>query len=363
MYIRAVFGVCAVSLLLTVSALVHAVPPVLSDVIVTNVTDRSLSLVLTSDQVGQASIEVYTDSNATIPATGYAVDFYPVVTGDPNLPSQSRAASKDAIVQAAQSFGIVNISVVGLNPDTDYYLKYSLQTPAPELTLCPDAGLSFCPDTPSSPLLVHTALAQARINSTSNTFFENDFAFFSDQQLNIGELLIIGVENARYPLSVFVGDGMSWPNVLLDLNNLFSQAVAESMQIKGGLETPAGNLGEAIVVRRYRGTAGSVSELRLMSTAQGDGSVIDMLPRFIGDCNGDAQVNGYDALLISHAVAGTYTPQDYAAVAFHPVLCDLFSEQGLHNVMPILTIDNADKTRVDDLLVGKIQASSLPDVP
>jgi len=363
MNIRFAFELLVFLIFSTMLSLAHAAPPVLSDALITNVTDRSFTLIWTTDQPGQASIELYADSAATSPVNQFSVKLYPVLTGEPGVSGQARIESINSITQAAQSFGIVALQVTDLIPDTNYYLKFGLQTAAQESSLCPDAGVLFCPDTSPSLLTVQTASSQTRITPTTNILFENDVAAHTDQQIQVGELLIIGVENARYPLSVFVGDGMTIPYTLMDLNNLFSYQLNVSMQVNGSDLTTMGDTGEAIAVRLYRGRSGSTSLLSLMGKAGGNGSVVNLLSRSIGDCNGDGQINGYDALLIGHAVAGTINAADYSSVAFHPVLCNLFSEQGLHNVMPVLSVDDADKSRVDGLLIGTVNSANLPEVP
>jgi len=181
MNIRFAFELLILLLFFTVLSFAHAAPPVLSDVLITNVTDRSFSLIWTTDQSGQASIELYADSAATSPISQYNVELYPVLTGEPGVSGQARVASISTITQAAQSFGIVKLQVTGLNPDTNYYLKYGLQTATPESSLCPDAGLMFCPDAPPSLLTVQTASTQTRITPTANILFENDIAVHADQ--------------------------------------------------------------------------------------------------------------------------------------------------------------------------------------
>jgi len=350
--------------LLLCAPVVHAVPAVLSDVLVTDVSDRSFSLVWTSDQLGQPSIEVYSDAAATNLLTNVTVAVYPVSTGDPGLTGQARSNSINSIVQAAQALGIVKVSVSGLSPATAYYIKYGFDNNAQEVTLCPDAGAVYCPSA-TGLVSLQTASAQSRISGSGGTdaLFENDQLLLIDQQVQEGELLVIGVEYSSYPISVFVGDGMTPPYVLADVNNLYAQTDQRSMQLRGLMDSSMGNLGEALVVRHYRGQAGSTSQLQTLAAASGSGAVMSTQQASFGDCNGDSFLNGYDALLMNHVVAATFTQSDYANVAFHPLLCNLYSEEGLHNVTPLVNIDAADKSLVDDLLIGIVQQQDLPQVP
>lgn len=341
---------------------VQAVPAVLSDVLVTDVSDRSFSLVWTTDQPGQPGVEVYTDSGASNRLNNISISYYPVSTGNPALTGQARDDSINSIVQAAQSLGIIKLRVSGLTPATSYFVKYGFENAAQETTLCPDAGIALCPSS-AGMLSLQTAAEQSRINSTGNALFENDQLLLGDQQIQTGELLLIGVEYARYPTSVFAGDGMALPYVLFDMNNLYAQADQRSMQVRGRVDSSMGNLGEALVVRRYRGQAGSTSQLEVLAAATGSGAIIAAEPATTGDCNGDGFLNGYDALLMSHAVATSFAQSDYSSVAFHPLLCNLFSDEGLHNVTPLVNIDGADKTLLESLLIGVVQPENLPQVP
>jgi len=351
-------------MLLLISTTSYGVPPVLSDIVVADVTDRSFSLIWTTDQAGTPFIEVYSDELATSSVNNTKVVLYPVSTGITEEQVQESNANKTQLINAAKSSGIIKVSVSGLTADTQYFLKYAIQSSElSQTTLCPDAGAQFCPETASNLLRVKTALAHSKVSTQSNSLYVNDLVLLTDQTISKGEVILVAVENSPYPVSYFADDNAPLPFVILDLNNLYARKTRQSLQLQGAVEIASGFKGEAFVIRRYRGQAGNTSQLYFLKQARGVGEIVDLSPRTLGDCNADERVDGLDALMLGHAVAGTFTQQDYAAVAFHPVLCNLFSEQGRDNVMPVLSVDVADKRRLDSLLIGTVQVSDLPDAP
>ncbi len=351
-----------IALLLTgFAGFANAVPPVVTDPIVADVTDRSFSVIWTTDQAGQARLQVFTDMAGTSPVTNAAVSFYPVNTGNPAVDAENREASRNDIVQAAQSMGIVKATVSGLSPDTAYYVKYGFENDAAESTLCPDAGATGCPGQ-GTLLEVQTTLASIRtFGDAPQQMFINDVLLLLDPQVALGELLIVAVENAQYPLSVFAGDGASLPLHLIDLNNLYQQN--QSFRVSGAYSSGMGNHGEALVIRRYRGQSGNETQVQRMGPASGQGATSQSVAIQYGDCNGDGRIDGYDLLQMDHFLAGDFTETDFSAVAFHPVFCNLLTEEGLHSLATRVNIDQADSDRLQGLLIGTINSGSLPQQP
>ena len=337
----------------------YSTPPVISEVLVTDVTDRSFSIVWATDQVGQPQVDLYFDELGTTPVQNPQINFYPVVTGDPF--ALNRQISRDEISQAAQTMGIVKATVSGLAPDTDYYVKPGFETTFLESTSCPDSGSVYCPGIVGLPS-VRTATAQTRIyNPGTEQLFENDQLLILDENVELGELLVIGVENAKYPVTVFAGDGIPLPYQIIDLNNLYNQEF--SMRVQGGRESSMGNHGEALIVRRYKGNSGNVTELKRMGDIIGQGALVEAVPVSLGDCNGDTRIDGYDIFVIEHFLGGTFTSQEFTAVAFHPVLCNLYTEEGRHSVKTTVNIDLADQDHLRSLLIGTISSQDLPVQP
>lgn len=358
---RKFFSGAVAAVLLAIHAPVVALPPVVSNPVVADVTDRSLSLIWTTDQPGQAQIQVFADAAGTVPVNNIEYVVYPLATGDPSLSDDQREQSRQQIIAAAGSMGIVKVRIQGLAAHTDYYLKYGYENAAAEITLCPDAGTSYCP-AQTELVQVHTATMQRRDYTDGGTqMLLNDLLLMGDIDIAAGELLIVGVENTQYPVSVFAGDGISLPYYLIDLNNLYQQG--ETLRIRGVSRSLMGTHGEGLIVRRYRGQLGSSTHLARVDAINGSGQTIDSVDIAYGDCNADSRIDGYDLLQIRHYLAGHFVDSDFDDVAFHAVFCNLFAEQGRDSVNTQVIIDQSDADQLSRLLIGTLNASSLPVQP
>ena len=352
------------ALLFVFSAASQAVQPVLSEAIITDVTDRSFSLIWTSDQQGLSTVELYSDASATVPIiSGVSSLVYDIHTGSPELDELNRQASISSIEDAAKALGIIKVTITGLSPSTDYFIKFSVQNDATlEATLCPDAGAVYCPGLSASLLSLTTELAPVRTTSASQLYV-TDILLENNANAQYGELLLLNAETAKYPISSFVGDGVPVPYATLDLNNLYSTTSNQSLLLAGSTIEAFGDIGEGLVVRHYKGTGGSVTTVKVAGINQQTGALLTAIDRDYGDCNSDGNIDGYDHLLLSNVVAGILPATDFSSVAFHPLLCNLYKEAGIDSVSTTVVIDDEDKTRLEGLLIGKTAPSSLPETP
>lgn len=337
--------------------------PVLSDVLVTDVTDRSFSLIWTSDQPGTQLIEVYNDIGGTLRVNDLGVSEHSVFTGNPASDGANRQASINAILQATKALGIYQVSVTGLEPDTSYYIKFGIQSDATsDITLCPDAGPVLCTDAHAGLIPVVTQSQPDRISSAPDVFL-NDYLLSLNLSAKKGELVVISTETSNYPVSAYVGDGVPEPYALIDMNNLYSSVDQQILLINGSSEQSYGNTGEAFVVRSYKGLQGSEIDVMMVGTRLGVGALQSPIVKNYGDCNGDDQINGYDNLLLSKVIAEGLTSSEYASVAFHPMLCNLYKESGFYSVATNIVIDAEDKARLEGLLIGQKPLDSFPEAP
>jgi len=353
----------SVALLYVISmSAAHAVQPILSEPVITDVSDRAFSLIWTTDQPGQPLIEIFSDAVGTLPVTGFTLSSYGPSTGNPSLNGAARQASKDAITQAAKLLGIVKTTVTGLTPDTDYFVKFGIDADlTPDITLCPDAGVGFCLAQPGL-LAITTAIQPVRESSITELFL-NDPLLVLNITAQQGELIIAGVETSRYPISVFVGDGVPAPYALIDLNNVYSAVSNQSLQLSGLNQQAQGNTGEGLIIRHYKGVNGSDANVHVIDINQGTGALMSPLAQSYGDCNSDGRIDGYDNLLLANVVAGTLIEADFITAAFHPALCNLYKENGIDSVSTSVVIDVEDKTRHESLITGKLPVTSLPEAP
>ncbi len=351
-------------LLFVVPAHSYAVSPVLSEPVITNVTDRSFTLIWTSNQVGLPIVEVYSDAAGIVPVvSGISFIPYAVRSGNPALDESSRQSSIDSIVAAAKSNGVFEVTVVGLAPATQYYIKHGVQADSTlEITKCPDSGASFCPDANFALIDVTTENSVERISASENLFL-NDVLLSLNVSAQQGQLVIVSTETANYPVSGYVGDGVTAPYVVLDLNNLYTTSTNTSLLLTGSSVKAFGDTGEALVVRQYKGVSGSETSIKAVNINQQRGVVMAPLDIKYGDCNNDGRINNYDHMLLTNAVAGILPETSYTSVAFHPVFCNLYKEDGLNSVATSVVLDSEDKMRLEALLVGKTNVTNFPEAP
>ena len=343
-----------------------ASPPVLDKVLVTDVTSRSFSLIYSSNESGSPIVEIYSDAAELNKISNHKVVAYPIATGNVFSGAQDQFTAKKIIVDAAKALGIVKLAVTGLSPDTQYYVKYGLDNTAmTESTLCPDAGVSFCLDLSTSLISVKTAKQQTRSQLTliSETLFTNDVLIIINKNIAVGELIIMATENTRYPVSVFAGDGMPLPYVLVDMNNYTIYDQQSTYIIRGDDEQAKGNHGESIVIRQYRGQGADSTQVGMVGKVGKVGGLVKSVDRKMADCNADGNVNGYDSLLLQHVITTNIPSTDYTDIAFHPFLCNLYMEEGLNSVVSAVNIDASDLTRLSNALVGKTRLEDLPEAP
>jgi hypothetical protein len=353
-----------VGLLLIVATTAHAATSVLSNPVVTDVTDRSLAVVWTSSERADPIIAVYSDAAATQPVTNAVVTAFPVYTGNPVLTGADRESSRQQIAADARNRGVMKVIVSGLAPSSLYYLKLSVDSRiSQQATTCPNDGPALCPGVPVMAVTTEATATRGFDPGGGTTLFDNDQLLVSVTDGVSGDLLIVGVEGARYPVSVFIGDGVPAPAALIDLNNLYNASTESGFHVSGSAPLAIGDAGEVLVARHYRGTQGSVITYKGLPVAQGSGAVLDSSDVSLGDCNRDTLTNSYDHLLLRQVVVKNVNPADYRSLAFHPLLCDLYRESGADSLVTSPAIDVLDITLLEQLLVGRVTTVDMPQVP
>ncbi len=199
-----------------------AVPPVVQDVTVTDVTPVSFSVVWNSDQASSCNITVFTNENGSndISAT-LSITPHPTRNVIP------------AVVTAAQNRGVMKTRVTGLSPSTTYYFRtQTTSIPGAEVTAYP-SGAPY--------LSVTTAMAMSKTTESGSGEipFSNDLIYrevYEDDGTTPAEgvLLLASVAGGRYPLSGFVGDELASPQAVIDLNNLYTTSNGEPLALQGG---------------------------------------------------------------------------------------------------------------------------------
>jgi hypothetical protein len=258
------FALCA----LATSAL--AVPETTA-VRIADVTTSSFSIVWMTDVAANPSVEVYADSSLQQRVTdGVTIAAMP--------------AGSSRVAQAAQSKGIMKVSVSGVKPATTYYVRTVTKDPvnADNVSFSAPQNVTTASDVP----LYRTVNGAAQ-------GLANDLVAFPvyvrplDQaaEPRLGDLIILEEQGSPYPVSAFAGDGALSPEGVLDLNNLFGPD-GSSLAVSGG---------EIINLRIYR--AGSLSTLTHYRKAPQNSaavSVVGLLKGFFADINLDGRVDDQD---------------------------------------------------------------------
>lgn len=210
-------------------AAVAGVPDV-DNVMVTDVTTVSFSVIWAASEAGFAAIEVYEDEDGTFPVSGAVVTPHPVKSGD------------EAIKTAAEGNGVMKVMVTGLEPDTLYYFM--------TITTSKSTG-----DVVNYPIAAPFDFVKTE-NETVRTYessgdvipFSNDLiieaCYLNDGVTPAeGTLLLATVKGGSHPVTSFVGDGVSLPYAIIDLNNMFSSETYENLDLSQGANLTLLNFG------------------------------------------------------------------------------------------------------------------------
>ncbi len=261
----------AASLLLTLSRTVFAVPDTVS-ARVTDVTTSSFSIVWMTDVAADPDVEVFTDSSMTTSLVdGVTVTPMPDVSQD--------------VAAAAKLKGVMKVRVAGLAPNTSYYARSVTRAPGDPANV----GYSGTLEVKTASMVAPYVPAQ----DGSLQGFANDLINMkvylqpNDQQAmpGQGDLLILETPVAAYPLSVFVGAGITAPEGVLDLNNLFG-ADMTSLWVKGG---------ETAQISFYRGgTLATLLHYRRLPANTGIVTASEPVKGFYADINLDGKVDDSD---------------------------------------------------------------------
>jgi len=199
-----------------------ALPPVVQDIMVTDVTPVSFSVIWDSDQASSCDIAVFTDENGTNDISATLI-----ITSHPtrnNVP---------AVVSAAQNRGVMKNRVSGLENSTQYYFRT-------RTTSISSGDETFSPlNEPYPSVTTAAAVAKTTGEGLDEIPFTNDLIYRDVFEADgtspaDGALLLASVEGSSYPLSSFVGDGLISPKAVIDLNNLYSNSSRETFALQGG---------------------------------------------------------------------------------------------------------------------------------
>ncbi|MFA5905422.1 MAG: hypothetical protein WC836_15935 [Desulfobacula sp.] len=239
--------------------------PVITDMMITDVSTRSFSVIWSASEGGKPAILVFNDAEGLFPVTGIQTTLQPLKNG--NLSIQT----------LAEDIGVMKVEVTGLLPDTIYYFKtITTSKSSGNITAYPETGpLSF----------VTTQ------SFTTRTVFGSDEVPFSNDLIVMdcylpdgvspaqGTLLVAEVSKGSYPISEFVGDSLPSPGACLDLNNIFSATTHRNMQLLGG---------ESLTLTQVMGVHGMKSK---SYTIPFNNQLAQIKPPLPASCYGDLDID------------------------------------------------------------------------
>ncbi len=259
---------------------------------VSDVTTASFSVVWMTDISGTPNVKVFRDSSMTM-------DISNKVTIQP-MPSISPEAAS-----AAMQKGNMKVRVSGLDSGQTYYVRAVMRDPENLVS----AGYS-----PVLEVTTATRTVPYRYEGTDVVGFSNDMTEFAvyvrpdgaDPLGGQGDLIILDVEGARYPVTAFVGEGLPAPVGVVDLNNLYG-IDGKSLDVLGS---------ERVEITVYR--SGLLATLTHYRRTASDGELVEVVEPVVGffaDINLDGNVDDTDFLLFSEQYRSlpddeTYNP-DY----------------------------------------------------
>lgn len=213
--------------------------PVVSDILITDVTDRSFSVVWTASEPSTGSLNVFDGPLCATLTTGILLLSHPALA--------SSSTVRDAIRAAAEDQGIFKVQVSGLAAATPYCVQtITTSKNTVEQTVAPGAPLAVTTET-------EVSRAQTVPPSQDLRPFSNDIVvsplYAPDQVTPVtgGLVAVEVVDLGSAPVTAFAGDTVAAPLSLVDLNNLYDNLTRTTMNLLGD---------ERIRLLEYRGTVG-----------------------------------------------------------------------------------------------------------
>jgi hypothetical protein len=253
----------------------QAMPVLVREPVVCDVTPRGFSVAWVTDKAAEPSLTVYDAQGADV--TGLFTQ-----TAFPGL-------SGSEAMGWARSAGMMKARVEGLAPNTVYSFK--CKTVFGSETLVWPEG---------APVTVRTA-GSAEVQDAALAPGANDLFHFQVFRPDMstparGSLVLCQAPGAAHPVTAYVGDGSAGDGaepgyVVLDLNNLYSAATGKTLWLDAGL---------VLTLRALRGNGAMGDELlhyRKLDPQSHTAALSTPKKGFFADLNCDGAVNLLDAAL------------------------------------------------------------------
>jgi hypothetical protein len=256
---------------LTWAGSAFAVPETVS-VRVTDVTTSSFAVVWMTDVTATPDVEVYSDSSMTNRLTDTAT-----ITPMPDVPPE--------VLAAARGKGIMKVRVIGLTPNTNYYVRTVTVDPADPTSIV-YSGLQEVA-TAATVATYHPAVDGTLQGVANDLIAMKVYIRPSDKETapGLGDLLLLETPVSPYPVTAFVGVGTVAPEGVIDLNNLFGTDMT-SLTLLGG---------EKALLSIYRGgTLSTLFHYRKFPVNSGVVTAGEPVKGFFADINLDGKVDDQD---------------------------------------------------------------------
>ena len=219
--------------------IVEAGEPVVSRLIVTDVTPVSFSVVYVASEPCKGSIKVFDEKMREL--TGLKV------------------VSESQLHPPAEEYGLMQAKVEKLTPGTLYYLQTVTTSKS-------DGKVTIHP---KEPIRVRTEKTATPVN---NPILAQRI-YFKNQVPGDGSLFIVSLEGSSYPVSGWVGQYPNPPSpwALVDLNNLYCVKSHQNLEVRGGERVTIEVLGGVRGYVRYTGKVPHPSQ----------GAIIELTPPIV----------------------------------------------------------------------------------
>ena len=177
-------------------------PPVVSQLLVTDVSPLSFSVVWIASEPSSCTLHVFDQHKREL--------------------GRLQIISESASHPPAEDLGVMKVRVSGLKPHTTYYIQT-------ETTSKINGKATIYP---VEPIIIQTEKTTFPVNNgvlVQKIYFRNRVA-------GNGSLLILSVTGCSHPVSGWVGGSTRPPSpyALIDLNNLYSSLTNKTFQVIGG---------------------------------------------------------------------------------------------------------------------------------
>lgn len=272
----------------------QAAPPAVSYITVTDVTPAGFTVTWNSSVAGQPAVRIFTGSNGTGEVTASTISVANPLKG-----------AEQAVRQASQSAGVMQVQVSGLTASTQYYVQ--------TVTLNATTGEStYAPVLASLPGVTTMSRIEPAIEQSGSALLSaNDQVQVKPLRQDgstvpAGTVVAVQLPGSAYPVTGVVGDGIEAPYACIDLNNAFDSATTETIAQQGGVEVTAtvflGSGGVASVsgylmpvsgLARIRPTFALAESIKALQIAAGNSNALLNLDY---DTNDDNRIGMPDAL-------------------------------------------------------------------